>query len=103
MKFHKIGDAKIPQHFALVVVTITILSVSLFEWRALYNLDHPKPYKVGCIGCHSDKKTLKAMADKAGDDLYLVHSGELTIAQLNTLTHKQKDPLHRTSDSSGKQ
>ncbi len=70
------------------IILVFVASVIGFEWRELYQLDHPKPYSVNCVGCHSDKKTLEAMADKAGDRLYLVHSGQLTQSQLDGLLHK---------------
>ncbi len=92
MKLHEIGNAKLPLRFALPVVALTVLSIMLFEWRALYNADHPKPHKLDCITCHSDKHTLQAMADKADDPLYLVHSGQLTTADLNRLMSKPDQP-----------
>ncbi len=92
MNLKRLINTKISPRITFSVVPLVIVSVSLFEWRSLDKLDHPKPYKVGCIGCHSDKKTLEAIADKAGDSLYLVHSGQLTIAQLDKLTGKKNDP-----------
>lgn len=61
----------------LVLSTVAVLVTSLVmvEWRALYALDHPPLHRTNCVACHSDPKTLKAMADKAGDDLYLQHNG----------------------------
>ncbi len=91
MSFRKISGAKLPLHFALSVIALTMVSITYFEWRGLYNLEHPTAEKISCIGCHSDKHTLEAMADKAGDKLYLVHSGQLTLAELNRLTGKQND------------
>lgn len=92
MKTYKIGNPKLPLHFAIPSVALVVLGIGLLEWRSLYNLDHPKPTKVSCIGCHSDKKTLELMADKAGDPLYLVHSGDLSLQELNRLTRKQNVP-----------
>jgi hypothetical protein len=92
MKFHEIGSTKLSARFVLPVVALTVLSIMLIEWRSLYKLDHPKPHKLDCITCHSDKHTLKAMADKADDPLYLVHSGQLTVADLNKLMSKQEQP-----------
>jgi len=88
MKLPKLNAIKITPQVAVPVVLVFAASVVGFEWRALYELDHPKPYSVSCTGCHSDKKTLAAMADKAGDRLYLVHSGQLTKTQLDDLMNK---------------
>jgi hypothetical protein len=88
MKINKIANANLPLRFAVPVTAVAILSIMGVEWRGLYNLDHPKPHKVDCIGCHSDKHALAAMAEKAGDPLYLVHSGQLTVADLNRLSNK---------------
>jgi mono/diheme cytochrome c family protein len=66
----------------LVLTTLAVLVTSLvgFEWRALYALDHPPLHRTNCVTCHSDAKTMKAMADKAGDELYLQHRGDLGAA-----------------------
>lgn len=92
MGFNKLGNAKLSLRFALPALAFAIAAIALLEWRGLYNIEHPKQEKMSCIGCHSDKHTLEAMADKAGDKLYLVHSGQLTLAELNQLTGKQNDP-----------
>ena len=88
MKLPKGNALKISPRIAAPIVLLFAASVIGFEWRALYELDQPKPYSVSCIACHSDKKTLAAMADKAGDRLYLVHSGQLTEAELNRLMNR---------------
>jgi hypothetical protein len=93
MKLNKVGNAKLPLRFAVPVTALAILAIMSVEWRALYNLDHPKPHKVDCVSCHSDERTLAAMADKAGDSLYLVHSGQLTLTELNRLTGKQNNTV----------
>lgn len=66
--------------FVLTTVAVLVTSLGVFEWRALYALDHPPLHRTNCVTCHSDAKTLKAMADKAGDDLYLQHRGDLKSA-----------------------
>ena len=88
MKLHEIGTATVRLRFALPAVTVAIVATMLVEWRGLDHHDPPKPHKISCIGCHSDKRTLQAIADKADDPLYLVHSGELTLAELNRLNGK---------------
>lgn len=69
----------------LVLSTVGVLvsAVGVVEWRALDALDHPPLHRTNCLSCHSDAKTLQAMADKAGDDLYLQHRGDLK-AVVNT-------------------
>ena len=88
MKLPKLNSINIAHRTAVPVVLVFAVSVCGFEWRSLNELDHPKPYSVSCIGCHSDKKTLEAMADKAGDRLYLVHNGQLTESALNRLLNR---------------
>ena len=95
MKLPKLNTIKISDQAAMPIVLLFVASVIGFEWRGLNALDHPRPYKVSCIGCHSDKETLKAMADKAGDPLYLVHSGQLTQAQLDALLNKSVSAVSR--------
>jgi hypothetical protein len=75
--------------FVLPAAGLAALSISLVEWCTLEDIDHPKPVKISCLSCHSDKKTLAAMADKAGDPLYLVHSGQLTRGELDSLSGRQ--------------
>ena len=60
---------------ALITVAILVATFGMIEWRALFALDHPAQHKTDCMSCHSDAKTLKAMADKAGGSAYLVHKG----------------------------
>lgn len=82
------NGAKISARTASAAVTLAVLITGGIEWHLLNNLDHPKPQKISCIRCHSDKRTLQAMADKADDPLYLVHNGQLSLEQLNTLIGK---------------
>lgn len=100
MKLPKLNAVRISPQAAVPVVLIFAVSIVGLEWRSLNELDHPKPYKVGCIGCHSDKKTLEAMAEKAGDRLYLVHNGQLTEAQLNLLLNKPGSAVPKKSTGS---
>jgi hypothetical protein len=96
MKLPKLNAIKISPQTAVPIVFVFAATVIGVEWRALYQLDHPKPENVSCIGCHSDKKTLEAMADKAGDRLYLVHSGQLTRAKLDSLLSKPDSKISKT-------
>jgi mono/diheme cytochrome c family protein len=66
--------------FVLTTVAVLVTSLGVVEWRALYALDHPPLHRTNCVTCHSDAKTMKAMADKAGDDLYIQHRGDLKEA-----------------------
>jgi hypothetical protein len=88
MRLRKIRDVKLPTGFAILSTAVAVTSVTCVEVAALKKADHPAPYKVSCLGCHSDKRTLAAMADKSGDALYLVHTGEVTLEQLNRLQAK---------------
>lgn len=54
----------------LTTVVVLVASLGVVEWRALYALDHPPLHRTDCFTCHSDAKTVQAMADKAGDDRY---------------------------------
>ena len=67
----------VPIRVAIGIVVGLIALITTVEWRALYALDHPPLHRVDCVKCHSDVKTLNAMASKAGDDLYLVKRGDL--------------------------
>jgi hypothetical protein len=96
MRLPKLNAIKVSPRLAVPVVFLFAASVIGVEWRALYQLDHPRPTSVSCIGCHSDKKTLEAMADKAGDRLYLVHSGQLTQAKLDSLLSKPDTKVSKT-------
>ena len=100
MRLPKLNTIKISPQAAVPVVLLCILSIVGFEWHSLDELDHPRPNNVSCIGCHSDKKTLKAMADKAGDPLYLVHSGQVTEAELNRLLNKSDADISKKSPQS---
>ncbi len=93
MRFHEIGTAQLPLRLAIPAVVVAIGAMMLVEWRALGHSDPVKPHRISCIGCHADKRTLQAIADKADDPLYLVHSGELTLAELNRLQSKP-GPAH---------
>lgn len=84
---------RLPMRVTVLVVGVVIGLLSLVEWKALYGLDHPRPYKVSCISCHKDAKTLKAISDKANDPLYLVHSGDLTARELKQLTATPPPPI----------
>ena len=94
MKPLKLKTLKLSPREAASIIVAFVASVSAMEWRGLYALDHPKPKKISCIGCHSDGRTLKAMADKAGDPLYLVHSGQLSERELKTLMDKPEAPTN---------
>ena len=85
MKLLNRNVTKISPQAAVPAVLVCVLFIGGIEWQKLDELDHPEPNKVNCIGCHSDQKTLKSMADKAGDPLYLVHSGQMTEAELHSL------------------
>ena len=87
-----LNGRKLPSHIALAAILSAIVLTAATEWHLLNNLDHPKPHKIRCLSCHSDKRTLEAMADKADDPLYLVHDGQLTLAQLNKLMGKAQNP-----------
>ena len=76
---------KLPTSAVISTVVLAVSSATFLEARELDKMDHPKPYKVGCIQCHSDRKTLLAIAEKAGDPMYLVKSGDLTAVQLKEL------------------
>ena len=77
---------RLPMRVTVSVVGVVVGLLSLVEWKALYGLDHPRPYKVSCVSCHKDAKTLRAISDKSNDPLYLVHTGDLTTRELNQLT-----------------
>jgi mono/diheme cytochrome c family protein len=80
-------NPRISPRVAVILVAVAAASVSLWEWRALSALEHPPLRKTNCITCHADAKTLKKMAEKAGDDLYLVHRGDLK-AQADSVSAK---------------
>ena len=70
-------NPRVSPRVAVTLAAIAAASVSLWEWRALYALDHPALHKTNCLTCHSDATTLRKMAEKAGNDLSLVHSGDM--------------------------
>lgn len=77
--FESMQNKNVPHRVAISAVAIAFISIGLVEWRALYALDHPPLRHVDCVSCHSDAKTLAAIADKAGDPLYLVKRGDLPL------------------------
>ncbi len=79
-------NIRVSPRIALTTIAVFASTTGLWEWRALYALDHPKPPpEVSCVACHSDAKTLRAMADKAGDDLYIVRRGDMTRAEYDRI------------------
>ncbi|HLK59390.1 MAG TPA: hypothetical protein VKU00_22710 [Chthonomonadaceae bacterium] len=96
MKVPALKQKSISLRVAVPIIGLMTLGIGGLEWRQLYALEHPKPQKMDCISCHSDKKTLAAIADKSGDDLYLVHNGNLTLQQLNRMTGKSNQPAVST-------
>ena len=68
---------KLSPRIAAMLITSACIAIAVMEWRALYALDHPPMHKISCVSCHTDAKTLNAIADKAGDPLYLVRRGDL--------------------------
>lgn len=88
MKTQNPKQLRIPAKVAVPTVLLVATSIGLLEWKALYDLDHPKPEKVDCLQCHSSKKALASIVDKSGDPQYLVHAGVLTQAQLDSLNAK---------------
>lgn len=78
-------NIKISLPWFLTVIALIVGGLSVFEVRALDKIDHPKVTHVSCTKCHTDSATLAAIAEKAADPLYLVHNGDLTLAQLKQL------------------
>lgn len=76
---------KLPRSLVFCMVALSLVLTTYVEGSALYKIDHPTPKKTSCIACHTDKKTLAAIAAKSNDPLYLVHSGDLTLEQLKKL------------------
>lgn len=73
---------------AITIVMVVTISIGLWEGYALYAMEHLPLHKTDCLSCHSDAKTLKAMASKAGDDLYLVHGKDGKVESNRAWTKK---------------
>ena len=73
---------KISIPVVLTAITVCVAGATFIESKALYKIDHPTPTHFSCVNCHTDRKTLLAIAEKAADPLYLVKNGDLTEAQL---------------------
>ena len=80
----RIPNPRLPARYAVSAVVLTLACAAFLEADALKRHE-PKPPKLTCIQCHTDAKTLSAIADKSGDELYLVHNGNLTREKLNEL------------------
>jgi len=87
---------KLSLKFVLPVVAMALAGASFCEVSALHRIEPKPPKKLSCIRCHTSKETLSRIADKTGDPLYLVHTGDLTKVQLKDLqTHdSEPDDIH---------
>lgn len=81
--FKKSNDRGIPMPIVVSVIGLTVAALTFAESRALSQKDEIKlEPKHSCIACHTKATTLAKIADKAGDPMYLVRSGDLTRDQL---------------------